>query len=98
MGVQMWQSAQPMNDLAGILDEYEGRFVIDGGWDSSGAPSMIGASVDDIRAEVRRCLTEYKKPGFILWPTLLNERGSAILVGDDRLADLRDEWEKYRYF
>lgn len=98
IGVQMWQSAQPMNDLAGILDTYQGRLSMEGGWDSSGPVSRIGATTDEIRAEVRRCLTEYKKPGFILWPSLLNEKGNSVLVGDDRLPDLRDEWEKYRFF
>ncbi|BFL49071.1 uroporphyrinogen decarboxylase family protein [Lactonifactor longoviformis] len=98
MGVQMWQSAQPVNNIAGILDTYQGRLAVEGGWDSSGAVSRVEATTEEIRAEVRRCLTEYKKPGFILWPSLLNEKGNSVLVGDDRLDDLRDEWEKHRFF
>ncbi|MCG1026367.1 MULTISPECIES: uroporphyrinogen decarboxylase family protein [Dehalobacter] len=98
IGVSFWQSAQPMNDLAGILDKYRGQLAVEGGWDSSGPPSYIGADEEMIRAEVRRCLTEYKKPGFFLWPSIINERGNSVFVGDDRLGALKDEWLKYRMF
>lgn len=98
IGVQMWQSAQPVNDLAGILDKYQGKISMEGGWDTTGMPSRIQATPEEIRAEVRRCLTEYKKPGFLLWPSIINEKGNSVLVGDPRLEDLRDEWEKYKYF
>ena len=27
---------------------------------------------------------------------MFNERGNSVLVGDDRLAFIEDEWKKYR--
>lgn len=98
MGVQVWQSAQPMNDIAGILDKYKGKLAIEGGWDSSGPASYSDSTDEDVRAEIRRCLTEYKKPGMMLWPLLYNEQGNAMMVGDRRLPALMDEWNKYRFF
>lgn len=97
-GVRLWHSAQPMNDISGLLDKYRGRLAIEGGWDSSGPASYLWADEEMIREEVRRCMTEYKKPGFILMPTLLNERGNSLFVGDERLTSLEDEWRKHRCF
>ena len=34
--------------------------------------------------------------GFILLPTILNEKGNALLYGDDREPALIDEWKKLR--
>lgn len=94
-GAKIWQSAQPMNDLPAILEKFRGRLVVEGGWDTSGKPSYIGATEDDIRAEVRRCLQEYgRNGGFILMPFLLNEKGTAMMYGDDRLPALVEEWKK----
>lgn len=98
MGVQVWQSAQPMNDIAGILDTYQGKLALEGGWDSSGPASYSNSTDEQVRAEIRRCLTEYKKPGMMLWPLLYNEKGNAMMVGDRRLPALMDEWNKYRFF
>ena len=98
IGITMWQSAQPMNDLAGILDKYSGKLSMEGGWDTSGPVSRIGSTEEEVRAEVRRCLTEYKKPGFLFWPSLINEKGNSVLVGDPRIDMIRDEWEKHKYF
>lgn len=98
MGTTAWHSAQKMNDIAGDLDTYAGKMVIEGGWDSSGPASLLGASEDMLREETRRCLTEYKKPGFIFCPVIMNERGNSLLVGDDRLPAIEEEWRAYRDF
>lgn len=97
IGVKVWHSAQPMNDLAGIIEKFQGRLVVEGGWDTSGTPSMLGATEDDIRAEVDRCIDEYGgSGGFILMHMILNEKGNSLLYGDDREPALVDEWMKYR--
>ncbi len=99
MGVKIWTSAQIMNDIPGIQKRFKGRLVVEGGWDSSGLPGFISATEDDIRTEVRRTIEEYgKNGGFILNPTLVNEKGNALLVGDDRMPALFDEWGKYKNF
>lgn len=99
MGVTMWHSAQIMNDIAALQDKYRGRLVIEGGWDSSGVPGMVSATEEDVRREVRRNMEEYGyKGGFILSPMLMNERGNAQIVGDDRMDVLLDEFYKCSAF
>lgn len=58
-GYAAWTSAQPSNDILGILRRYKGRFAVMGGYDSNGLPSRPDATDDDMRAEVRRCLKAY---------------------------------------
>lgn len=95
MGVRMWHSAQPENDLAGLLDKYKGRFAIEGGWDSQGAVSRIGSTIEECIAETHRCREAYgDKPGFIFSPILINERGNSLFVGDERMDAIVTEWKK----
>jgi len=89
MGAKIWHSAQPMNDLEGILEKYQGRLIVEGGWDSSGPASYIGASVEELIEESKRCANIYGQKGnFILMPTLLNENGNSLMVGDPRLGPM----------
>lgn len=98
IGTTMWHSAQSMNDLAGIQKRFKGRLVIEGGWDSEGPCSLISATEEDLREEVRRNMREYgKNGGFILCPVLLNEKGNSLIVGDERMPALFDEYEKTKY-
>ncbi len=59
IGVRWWNSAQAMNDLVGIMKKYPDRLVVEGGWDSQGPASYIGASAEDLIEETERCLREY---------------------------------------
>jgi hypothetical protein len=71
-GAAAWNSVQPTNDIAAILDKYGDRLCIEGGYDSNGKPSRSDATVADIVAEVERCFRDYgDKQGFIFWPALL---------------------------
>jgi hypothetical protein len=89
MGAKIWHSAQPMNDLEGILEKYQGQLIVEGGWDSSGPASYIGASVEKLIEEAKRCARVYGQKGnFILMPTLLTENGNSLLVGDPRLEPM----------
>lgn len=100
IGAKIWQSAQIMNDLPGILDKYKGQIAVEGGWDTSGKASYLlpDTSEEILREEVRRCLTSYKKPGYILWPLVYNSEGNIRKVGDKRVSAIIDEWEKNRWF
>lgn len=96
MGVKMWNSAQICNDLEHILVKYKGKLIVEGGWDSSGPASYIGADESVIVEETKRCALQYAQKGnFILFPTLLNEKGNALLVGDSRFPALLNTWHKF---
>jgi uroporphyrinogen-III decarboxylase len=93
MGAKIWSSAQISNDLEGIQEKYKGRLIVEGGWDSSGPASYIGASTEEVVAETIRCAKQYGKYGnFILFPTLLNENGNSLFVGDSRLGPMIEAW------
>lgn len=98
VGAKMWHSAQKMNDIEGILDRYKGQLVVEGGWDTQGTASTIGATEEDIRKETIRCMESYKKPGFILCPALFNEQGNGFFNNDPRTVYIVEEWMKQRMF
>jgi uroporphyrinogen-III decarboxylase len=71
-GAEAWNTVQPVNDLAALLDKYGDRFCFEGGWDTNGKPSQPGASIEEVKAEVERCFREYGgKKGYIFWPMIL---------------------------
>jgi uroporphyrinogen-III decarboxylase len=85
-GAEAWDSAQPSNDIAGILDKYGDRFAIQGGWDTNGKPSGPGATKEEIKAEVERCFREYGgKKGFIF-------NGFIIAAIGDKTAEARSAY------
>jgi hypothetical protein len=72
-----WDTVQPTNDLAAILDKYGDRFCLEGGFDSNGKPGRPDATIEDIKAEVERCFREYgSKRGYIFSALLLSSVGS----------------------
>lgn len=101
IGLRIWQSAQSMNDISGILDKYRGVLAVEGGWSATPEASLLldpDDPGDNLRVEVRRILGEYKKPGYIGWPIVFNDRGNMQVVGDERISVIIDEWEKYKWF
>ena len=58
-----WSSAQPMNDLAGILQKYGSQLTVIGGYDTNGKPGQASATEEEIRAEVRRAIDTYAPYG-----------------------------------
>lgn len=95
MGVKIWTSAQISNNLEGIMEKHTGSLIVEGGWDSSGPVSYIGATVDALIAEVERCAKQYGSKGnFILFPLLMNENGNTAIVGDSRLGPMLEAWHQ----
>lgn len=95
MGCRIWNSAQIMNDLAGIQKKYKGILTIEGGWDSSGPAAFVDASMDTIISEANRCIDEYGvNKGFICWPVVMNEKGNGAMIGDERLDKLISLWSQ----
>lgn len=84
IGARMWNSAQACNDIEAIQQRYGHRLLIEGGWDSQGPASRIGATQEELNAEAIRCAETYAKYGnFILFPLILNEQGNALMGGAD---------------
>jgi hypothetical protein len=91
-GAAAWNSVQPSNDIAGLLDKYGDRFSFEGGFDSTGKAGRPDASVEDVIAEVERCFREYGgRKGYSFWPTMLGseekakEKTAAIIETVNRL-------------
>lgn len=94
-GTMLWHSAQVMNDLEAIQEKYHGKLAIEGFWDTQGTPGQAIATVEDVRAEMRRIVeTHGKKGGAIMLPVLTNANGLSLAVGDERLPHVMDEWAK----
>ena len=62
-GAIAWANCQPQNDITSLLTNYGDRMAIIGGFDSQGLPGSIGASEEDRRAEVHRCIDTYAQYG-----------------------------------
>lgn len=58
-----WSSAQPMNDIEGILQKYGSRLTVIGGYNTNGAPAQPSATPEDIKAEVHRAIDTYAPYG-----------------------------------
>lgn len=99
MGVRMWQSAQIMNDLQGIMKKHRGKLCLEGGWDTSGRPGCPDVTEEEIRAEVRRNVEDYGKNGgnLIVLPMLVSEAGNAMITQQHPHLDaFFDEYMKVR--
>ena len=76
-GSAAWQSAQPTNDIAGIIEKYGDRLGVTGGYDTQGRPGAPDVTIAEIEAEVDRCMADYGKFGksYCFMGLLLNETG-----------------------
>ncbi|MBQ8975761.1 MAG: hypothetical protein IJ072_08595 [Oscillospiraceae bacterium] len=76
-GSAAWQSAQPSNDISMILETYGDRIGVTGGYDTQGHPGTPAATVEEIYAEVDRCIEQYGRYGrsYCFMGLLLAETG-----------------------
>ncbi|MCI9357857.1 MAG: hypothetical protein HFH59_10010 [Lachnospiraceae bacterium] len=58
-----WSSAQPVNDIEGILRKYGDKITVIGGYDTNGKPAQSNASLEEIKAEVHRAIDAYAPYG-----------------------------------
>ena len=90
MGVQIWSSAQVMNDIPFLEKKYKGRLIIEGGWDSFGPAGYPDATTEQILKEADRCLSEYgKEYNYILFPIIVTPDPN-----DPRISALCEYWRK----
>ena len=62
-GAVAWSSAQPVNDIAGILQKYGKQIAVIGGYDSNGPAGREDAPDAVIEEEVKRCIDSYPPYG-----------------------------------
>ncbi len=94
-GFAAWSSAQPINDIAGILKKYGNRFSVIGGYNTNGRPGLPDATDEEIEAEVKRCIEAYAPYGsFAIM-------GFRLVIGSDpasfftAMAPINRALEKY---
>lgn len=66
LGVNIWQPAQPLNDLEGLRAQYGNKLVFTGTW-QGGPAGMPGASEEVVRASARECIDKYAPGGLVFW-------------------------------
>lgn len=97
IGTTAWASAQPMNDIAGILEKYGSQIAVVGGYDTNGRPGREDAAEEEIDTEVKRCLQTYGPYGSYVF------MGFRLMSGADPnnfmtgLLPLNAAAEKYKH-
>jgi hypothetical protein len=65
LGIDIWQGTTPENDIVGIKKQLHGRMTLMGGI-AAPVVDTVGATEEDIREEVRRCIREYCPGGYFI--------------------------------
>lgn len=92
IGIDIWNSAQTINDLPGIMEKYAGRLIVEGGWNNQAPCSWADSTEELLNAELKRCREVYCKHGnFILTPTIITRQGNVMVIGD-RIGDSRRQY------
>lgn len=94
-GAYAWSAAQPMNDIAGILQKYGDKIGVAGGYNSNGRPGMYNATAEEIEAEVKRCMETYGPYGsyaFMGFRMVASEDPMAFM---EAIAPISAAYEKY---
>ncbi|UWG96717.1 hypothetical protein LPY66_17825 [Dehalobacter sp. DCM] len=66
-GAVIWTSAQPMNNIVAIQENFGDKLSIIGGYDTNGRPGTEDATDEEIDAEVKRVIETYgPRGGFVI--------------------------------
>ena len=96
IGVDAIDPVQPMNDVLAMKKLLAGRIGIVGGLDVQNVIDRDGATGDEARAEVRRCIDTYAPGGgYTLYCASVKGRDPEALKPDGVIGALKDEAEKY---
>lgn len=90
IGVDMWTSVQPMNDIEALIQEYGDQFSFSGGYDTNGPCAGENATPEQIIQETHRVVDTYGKynKAYCLFAFFLNNnpeirgRNFGILFGE----------------
>lgn len=93
IGVESWHSVSPVNDLEKIKAQYGDQLVFAGGVDPQ-VTDRPGATEEDIRAEVRRCIDVLGKNGGLLCSSAV--MFSTVAGVDDIIDDEGTKYGKYK--
>jgi len=96
IGTAAWSSAQPMNDIAGILQKYGRQIAVVGGYDTNGRAGLEAATNEEIDGEVKRCLETYGPYGSYVFMGFRLVSGSDMMAFLGALAPINDAVEKYK--
>lgn len=65
LGINIWQGVTPANNIRRIKEVVKGKLVLMGGIDAQ-VVDKVGATEEEIRGEVRRCVREYCPGGYFI--------------------------------
>ena len=93
LGIDIWQPAQPLNDLKALKEQYGRRLVMNGGWHSSGPGGVPNAPEEVVRQSARDTI-DLCAPGggYVFW------NGDPVGNSEDmlqKMAWLDDEARTY---
>ena len=83
LGINIWQGVTPENDIPAVQAAVQGKLTLMGGINAP-IVDRVGASEENIREEVRRCLREYCPGGYFL-PCVTSEQ--AFTPGVQEIID-----------
>lgn len=93
LGVNVWEPAQPLNDLKMLKEKFGNRLVLNGTWYQSSPAGQEGAPEELVRQSVRDCMDTFGPGGgFVFWD------GDPMGQSDDvkqKFAWLADEARTY---
>ncbi|MBC3887366.1 hypothetical protein GH810_03465 [Acetobacterium paludosum] len=96
IGTAAWSSAQPMNDIAGILQKYGRQIAVVGGYDTNGRAGLEAATNEEIEADVKRCMETYGPYGSYVFMGFRLVSGSDMMAFLGALAPINAAVEKYK--
>lgn len=96
MGSDAFDPVQKVNDIPAMKRKTLGRAGLMGGLDVQGVVDMAGATEEQIRAEVRRCIDEYAaEGGYLVYGASVNMYTPQAYMPGGTLHIVLDECEKY---
>lgn len=96
-GYDAWSSAQPMNDIVGILKKYGDKIAVIGGYNTNGRPGCPDATDEEVEAEVKHVIETYGPYGSFAFfgLKLINTDNSTDLL--ESLVPINAAVDKYKY-